>query len=78
VSFVAINLCVAPQRVIVAASVYFVIDSVRKLLDAPSYSSFIRPGDDMNMNQGNFNFRLVNMHKRESEVFMRELFNEGL
>jgi hypothetical protein len=36
VSFAAITLCVASQRVFV---VYFVIDSVRKLLDTPSYIS---------------------------------------
>jgi hypothetical protein len=36
VSFVAITLCVASQRVFVV--VYFVIDSVRKLLDTPSYT----------------------------------------
>jgi hypothetical protein len=35
VSFVTITLCVASQRVFV---VDFVIDSVRKLLDTPSYS----------------------------------------
>jgi hypothetical protein len=35
VSFTAITLCVASQRVFVF--VYFVIDSVRKLLDTPSY-----------------------------------------
>jgi hypothetical protein len=35
VSFVGITLCVASQRVFVV--VYFVIDSVRKLLDTPSY-----------------------------------------
>jgi hypothetical protein len=33
VSFAAITLCVAPQRVFIVVSVYFVIDSVRKLLD---------------------------------------------
>jgi hypothetical protein len=37
VGFVAITLCVASQRVFVVV-VYFVIDSVRKLLDIPSYS----------------------------------------
>jgi hypothetical protein len=37
VSFDAITLCVASQRVFVVVSVYFVIDSVRKLLDTPSY-----------------------------------------
>jgi hypothetical protein len=35
VSFAAITLCVASQQVFVV--VYFVINSVRKLLDTPSY-----------------------------------------
>jgi hypothetical protein len=35
-NFAAITLCVASQRVFVVV-VYFVIDSVRKLLDTPSY-----------------------------------------
>jgi hypothetical protein len=47
VSFAAISLCVASQRVfiiivvvvVVVVVVYFVIDSVRKLLDTPSYVS---------------------------------------
>jgi hypothetical protein len=38
VSFAAITLCVASQRVFIVVSVYFVIDSVRKLLDTPSYN----------------------------------------
>jgi hypothetical protein len=38
VSFDAITLSVASQRVFVVAYVYFVLDSVRKLLDTPSYS----------------------------------------
>jgi hypothetical protein len=37
VSFAAITLCVASQRVFIVVSVYFVIDSVRKLLDICSY-----------------------------------------
>jgi hypothetical protein len=39
VNFVAITLCVASQRVfvVVFVVVYFIIDSVRKLLDTPSY-----------------------------------------
>jgi len=38
VSFAAITLCVASQRVfVVVVVVYFVIDSVRKLLDTLSY-----------------------------------------
>jgi hypothetical protein len=38
VSFAAITLCVASQRVFITV-VYFVIDSVRKLLDIPSYQA---------------------------------------
>jgi hypothetical protein len=38
VSFASITLCVASQRVFIV--VYFVIDSVRKLLVIPSYTSF--------------------------------------
>jgi hypothetical protein len=37
VSFAAIALCVASQRVFIVVSIYSVIDSVRILLDAPSY-----------------------------------------
>jgi hypothetical protein len=37
VSFAAITLCIASQRVFIVVSVYFVIDSFRKLLDTPSY-----------------------------------------
>jgi hypothetical protein len=40
VSFAAITLCVASLQVfIVVVVVYFVIDSVRELLDTPSYMS---------------------------------------
>jgi hypothetical protein len=35
--FVAITLYVASQRVFIVVSLYFVVDSVRKLLDTPSY-----------------------------------------
>jgi hypothetical protein len=38
VCFAAVTLCVAFERVIVVVSLYFVIGSVRKLLDIPSYS----------------------------------------
>jgi hypothetical protein len=37
VSLAAITLCVASQQVIPKVSVYFVIESFRKLLDTPSY-----------------------------------------
>jgi hypothetical protein len=43
VSFAAITLCVASQRVfVVVVVVYFVIDSVRKLLDTSLYLCFVR------------------------------------
>jgi hypothetical protein len=38
VSFAAITLCVVSQRVSIV--VYFVIDSVWKLLDTPSYAIY--------------------------------------
>jgi hypothetical protein len=37
VSFNAITLCVTSQRVFIVVSVHFVIESVRKLLEIPSY-----------------------------------------
>jgi hypothetical protein len=37
VSFTAIAFCVASQRVFIVVSMYFFIDSVRKLVDTPSY-----------------------------------------
>jgi hypothetical protein len=37
VSFATITLCIASQRVFTVVSIYFVIGSVRKLLDTPSY-----------------------------------------
>jgi len=42
VSFATITLCVASQRLLIVVSVYFVIDSVRKLLDTPSYTELRR------------------------------------
>jgi hypothetical protein len=41
VGFAAITLYVASQRVFIVVSVYFVIDSVRKLLGKPSSLSFV-------------------------------------
>jgi len=38
VSFSAITLCIASQRVFMIV-VYFVIDSVREILDTPSYEA---------------------------------------
>jgi hypothetical protein len=42
VSFAAITFCVASQRVFIFVSVYFVIESVRKLLITPSYETGYR------------------------------------
>jgi hypothetical protein len=39
VIFAAITLCVAFQRVISKVRIYFVIDSVRRLLDTASYNN---------------------------------------
>jgi hypothetical protein len=39
-SFAAITFCVASQRVFVVVVVDFVIDSVRKLSDTPSYTEY--------------------------------------
>jgi hypothetical protein len=41
VSFVAITLCVVSERVFIVVVAYFVIESVRKLLDTPSYATKI-------------------------------------
>jgi hypothetical protein len=38
VSFASVTLCVASQRVFIVVNIYFVIYSVRKLLDTHSYS----------------------------------------
>jgi hypothetical protein len=38
VSFAAITICVASHSVFIVVAVYFVVDSVRKLLDTPSYT----------------------------------------
>jgi len=40
-SFAAITLCVASQRVFIVVSAYFVVYSVRKLLNTPSYDAIV-------------------------------------
>jgi hypothetical protein len=42
VSFAAIALCVASQGVFIVAIIYFIMDSVRKLLDTHSHIHYIR------------------------------------
>jgi len=49
VRFAAIIRYVASHRVFIAVSVYFVIDSVRKLLDTPSYSCVSLVSDECRM-----------------------------
>jgi len=48
VSFVAITLCIASQGVFIVVSIYFVIDSVPKRLDTPSYVCVMRPYSTLN------------------------------
>jgi uncharacterized membrane protein len=52
VSFAAINLCVVSQRVFIVVVVYFVIDSVRKLLDTLSYESWFWKELETGRNRG--------------------------
>jgi hypothetical protein len=54
VSFAAITLCVASQRVFIAVSVYFVIDWVRKLLDTLSYDSLTFEMNGLVLSRQNF------------------------
>jgi hypothetical protein len=51
VSFAAITLCVASVLVFIVIIVYFVMDSVRKLLDTPSYNLNVRRSLGLNMNR---------------------------
>jgi uncharacterized membrane protein len=44
-SFAAMTLCVASQRVFIIVVIYFVIDSVRKLLNTSSYDKSVLPRD---------------------------------
>jgi hypothetical protein len=46
VRFAAITVCVVSQRVFIVVSIYVVIDSVRKLLDTPSYMQIEERMDD--------------------------------
>jgi hypothetical protein len=57
VSFVAITLCVPSQQVFFV--VYFIIDSVRKLLDTPSY-----------MEGANFNCFVICSPVSKTKVFV--------
>jgi hypothetical protein len=47
VRFTAITLCVASQLVFIVVILYFVIDSVRKLLDILSYANEQKKHEDM-------------------------------
>jgi hypothetical protein len=67
VSFAAITLCVASQRVFIVVRVYFVIDSVRKFFDTPSLhvpqnEGFNLPNNTL-LKVGLFCYRFLGMHK---------------
>jgi hypothetical protein len=59
VSFAAITLCLASQRVFIVVNIYFVIHSVRKLLDTPSYT---RPHTGIHYNLRNCSEMNSSMH----------------
>jgi hypothetical protein len=64
VNFAAITLYVASQRVFIVVSLYFVIDSVRKLLDTPSYwahdiKMVVRVGKELKWPRGGSNDGLL-------------------
>jgi hypothetical protein len=61
VSFISITRCVASQRVFIFVSLYFIIDSVRKLLDTPSYFSCAlhSPPAFLNSSNTKWNVRLT-------------------
>jgi hypothetical protein len=66
VSFAVMTLCVASQRVFIVVSVYFGIDSVRKLLDTPSYMIMFRhPNSGQNQNKRRANESFENLEKFE-------------
>jgi len=48
-SFASITFCIASQRVIPKVRMYFVIDSVRELLDTPSYEVRSNLGSSVNI-----------------------------
>jgi hypothetical protein len=56
-TFASITLCIASQRVFIV--VYFVIDSVRKLLDTPSYTHTQNSPTACNHISGSFNELLL-------------------
>jgi hypothetical protein len=60
VSFAAITLCVASQRVFIVVDVYFVMDSVRKFLDTPLFVVEIEFGPKLK----NLNYHYLNMSIR--------------
>jgi len=78
VSSAAITLYVASQQVIPKVSIYFVIDSVRKLLDTPSYYRAVRLKDraknvnhDTGKQPGTLSpviFRLINITNEAQET----------
>jgi hypothetical protein len=64
VRFAAITLCVASQRVFIVVVVCLVIDSVRKLLDIPSY---VNPSEQLRLAEFQ---RLFNMQRIRCSLFL--------
>jgi uncharacterized membrane protein len=67
VSFAAITLCVTSQRVLIV--VYFVIDTVRKLLDTPSYTESKAPREVLRSVNGHANLNSTNITK-SMDIFL--------
>jgi hypothetical protein len=66
-SFAAITLCVASERLLIVVSVYFVIDSVRKLLDTLSYGTQV-----VSVDMADFMAIIVNSDKQKLYNFHRK------
>jgi hypothetical protein len=66
VSVAAITPCVTSQRIFIVVSVYFVIDSVRKLLDTPPYTYVLEENLKRKDNLGDLG---VNWRKILKRVF---------
>jgi hypothetical protein len=68
VSFAVITLFVASQRVFIFVIIYFVMNSVRKLLDKPAY------GVDW---EGDCEWRIGRIYKEEAVVCFNTVFQNA-
>jgi hypothetical protein len=67
-SFVAITVRVASQRVFIVVSAYFVIDSVQKLLDTLSYSDYFFYISDPKTGKWNIKYKGVSKSFRNESI----------